>query len=469
MVKEIFLKEKFTNSNFLGKFLDDSNYDILVTEDTDVYKPSTFGDPRDESNVLLRFRKGYFSTDLTGPAYAGFRDGATASHNRGIAAGTITDAVQKQSPDAVKGRGWVTEYHMAILNYFMQPSKQSLFGDLPDTLEAVRERYKDSKNKVSGTRDPLTFGRMASAGKEAGSDGLRGFIWLEEKIKANNFEFDRWADETDQKIKDDQISEARWVFDEFVSGTNYATPVFSGVAGYFDRYPRIPYCRATSYTANSAEKYKLGIPFIENLSDGFSKFLPERHQNQLDAMNKIDQEFRIGSSVYTTLTINKNFRTAVHTDAGDLTSGFGNLTCLSEQGWKGGFLCFPEFRCAVDIRVGDMLLMDTHELHGNTPISGIGDAPADRISIVAYFRENMFQCSAKKYEDLRSDFVDHRRNNKSHSEWREHWNGISPSMWDSREWFDYIALRYGDDFLKEYHPEAFEFTLDAFFGQDEEV
>jgi hypothetical protein len=465
MVKEIFLQHKYSDPNLLGKFLDDSNYDLLVTEDCDVYKPSSFGDPRDEANVLLRFRKGYFSPELTGPAYQGFRDGATASHNRGVAAGMITDAVQKQSPDATKGRGWVTEYHMAILNFFMQPSVISLFEDKKETLESVREKYKDSRNKVSGARDPMAFGKMINSGRESMGDGLRGYIWLEEKIKANNFEFDRWADETALKSKDNQASEARWVFDEFVSGTNYATPVFSGVAGYFDRYPRIPYCRATSYTANAVEKYQLGVPFIEYLSDGFSKFLPNRYKNQLDSIMKIDQEFRIGKSVYTTLTINKNFRTAIHTDSGDLTEGFGNLTCLSEKGWVGGFLCFPEFRVAVDIRVGDMLLMDTHEFHGNTPISGIGDNPADRISIVAYFRENMLECSAKKYEDLRSEFIDHRKSNKQHKEWREHWNGVSPNMYTSDEWYDYIRLRYGDDFLKEYHPEAFEISLDSFFEQ----
>ena len=462
-VKEIFLTEKHTDVDFLGKFLDESNYDTLVTEDCDVYKPSSFGDPRDESNVLLKFRKGYFQMEHCKEAYAGFKDGATASHNRGIAAGTITDAVQKQNPDSAKGRGWVTEYHMAILNYFMQPSAIKLFNDNPDTLAMVRARYEASRNKVSGTKDPLAFGRGGNS--ERGADGLRGYIWLEEKLKSNNFDFDRWADEVALKSKDDQISEARWVFEELISGTNYATPVFSGVAGYYDRYPRIPYCRATSYTAYQMDKFARGIPFIEELSQAFNDLMPVRFSNQKTAIEKIDRDYRIGDSAYTTLTINKNFRTAVHTDAGDLESGFGNLTALSENGWEGGFLCFPEFRVAVDIRPGDMLLMDVHELHGNTPITGVGDKPADRISLVAYFRENMLNCSAKKYEDLRYEFVEKCKNNKDLPFWRENFNGVFPNMFSSEYWYDYIRLRYGDEFLRDHHPEAFEITLDAFFEE----
>lgn len=457
-VKEIFLTEKHAG-DFLGQFLDESNFDYLAQEDVDVYKPSSFGDPRDESNVLLKFRKGYFNQDICKNAYLGFREGATASHNRGIAAGMITDTTQKQNPNSNKGRGWVTEYHMAIMNYFMQPSAVKVFDDNPDTLETVRARYEASRHKVSGTRDPLSFGRNS----ERGQDGLRGYIWLEEKMKSNNFEFDKWADETALKSKDEQITEARWVFEELISGTNYATPVFSGVGGYYDRYPRIPFCRTTMYSATQMDKFELGVPLIEELSKGFGDLMPIRHGNQQDAIKMIDSRYCIGNSVYTTLTINKNFRTAVHTDAGDLENGFGNLTAVSEKGWEGGFLCFPEFRVAVDIRQGDLLLMDVHELHGNTPIKGVGDQNPDRISLVAYFREGMLGCQTKEYEDLRKEFVEYCKTDKTLPDWRENFNGVYADMFSSEHWYDYVRLRYGDAFLKEFHPEAFEITLDAFF------
>ena len=34
--------------------------------------------------------------------------------------------------------------------------------------------------------------------------------------------------------------------------------------------------------------------------------------------------FRIEDTAFTTITINKDYRTAVHTDAGDYAAGFGN-------------------------------------------------------------------------------------------------------------------------------------------------
>lgn len=442
MVKEIFLKHFTPNESFLGTFLDESNFDVLVNEDCDVYKPSSFGDPRAEENVLLKFRKNYFSEEEQRGAYVGFRDGTTASHNRGISAGVIADSIQKQKPTSEKGRSWLTDYQSEVLDFFMQPANEKLFYDDTDTLEHIRQKYLGNKEKVST---------------------LRGYVWLTEKVEANKFVFDDWASEVYKKSKDEQASEARWIMEELISGTNYANPVYSGVAGYYDRYPRIPYCRETSYTALQKEKFEKGIPFIETLSDGFKRFLPERYGNQLRAIESIDQSFRIGRSVYTTLTLNKNFRTAAHRDAGDLPNGFGNLTAVSENGWEGGYLCFPEYRAAVNVRPGDLLLMDVHQIHGNTPIKGIDGNPPDRISIVAYFRENMFQCSIKKYEDLRKNFVDFRKNNTKHAEWREHWNGISPSMFSSEEWYNYVVAIEGEDFLRTYHPEAFEETLDDFF------
>lgn len=448
MVKEIFLKQKYENENFLGQFLDESNFDVLLTEDADVYKPSAFGEDRDDSNVLLKFRKNVFSKEVQDAAYLGLKDGATASHNRGIAAGAIVGESQKQSPSAKKGRGWVTDFQMDIFNAFMQPSNKTLFDDegvSEFSYEFFEKKHADNPNKVSS---------------------LRGHVWLEDKIKAENFTFNEWAKETFNKPKIQQMEDAKYILEEFISGTNYANPVFSGVAGYYDRYPRIPFCRATAYTMNNKEKFEDSIPFVEGISEWFKKLLPQRWENQKKAIDTIDESYKIGESVYTTLTLNKNFRTAAHRDSGDLPDGFGNLTALSdERGWDGCYLCFPEYRVAVAIKPGDVLLMDVHEIHGNTQIRPReGFETPERISIVAYFRENMFGCSVRKYEDLRMKFVNYNKNNDKHEFWRENWNGVYPAMWESKDWYDYIALNEGEDFLKEHHPEAFKSTVDDFFA-----
>lgn len=435
MVKQIFLHGKIENENLLGTFLDESAYDVLIDEDADVYKTDVFGKDTSDNNVLLKFRKNVFSKEVQEAAYKGLKDGATASHNRGIAAGPIEGPIQKQSPESENGREWVTNLQFELLNFFMQPAVLSLAGDEEKlTIEQIYKQFE---------------------GRELETNKLRGHVWLTEKIKKNNFDFHKWVRETAQLSKESQIEEAKIIVDEYISGTNYANPVFSGVAGFYDRYPRIPYCRATSYTANNKEKFEMALPFIENISEWFEKLLPDRWRVQKNEIMKIDPEYHIGKSVYTTITINKNFRTAVHTDSGDLEGGFGNLTALSdERGWSGGYLCFPEYRVAVNVRPGDVLLMDVHELHGNTPIKPLNGDEPERISIVCYFREKMIDCSDKKYEDIRQRFVMYRKKNESHPDWRPGWNGVSPDMWKSEEWYDYLRAHLGEDGLAHYHPES---------------
>lgn len=444
-VKEIFLQGKKSNEGFLGTFLDNDAYDTLITEDADVFKTDVFGEDRSDNNVLLKFRKGVFSPEIQKEAYLGLKEGATTSHNRGIATGPIEGGIQKQSPDSKNGREWVTDLQFEILNFFIQPSVLSLAGDDEKlSLEKIYEKYSGKENDVTS---------------------LRGFVWLTEKINKSNFKFHEWAKETNKLSKLEQMEEARIVSEEYISSTNYANPVFSGVGGFYDRYPRIPYCRATAYTANNKEKFEMAVPFIENISEWFQKLLPTRWEAQKREIEKIDEDYHIGKSVYTTITINKNFRTACHRDAGDLEAGFGNLTALSdERGWSGGYLCFPEYRVAVDIRPGDVLLMDVHEIHGNTPISKLNGEEPERISIVCYFREKMNGCSAKIYEDYREKFVQYCKNNKNNKYWRENWNGVYPNMFSSDEWYNYLRANLGEDSLKQYHPEAYTANLEDFFN-----
>ncbi len=47
------------------------------------------------------------------------------------------------------------------------------------------------------------------------------------------------------------------VEETYISDTTYANVVFSGIAGWFDRYPRIPYGRATAYTQHSYDKFNI--------------------------------------------------------------------------------------------------------------------------------------------------------------------------------------------------------------------
>jgi hypothetical protein len=51
---------------------------------------------------------------------------------------------------------------------------------------------------------------------------------------------------------------------------------------------------------------------------------------------------------------------------------------------------------AFDMQNGDVLLVDVHQWHGNTPIKA--DPGAVRLSLVMYYREKMIHCGTMEEE-----------------------------------------------------------------------
>ena len=448
MVKVIVADRKYDASHLLGQFLDESHYDLLIEEDCDVYAPAgcdlgevascekdcaTCDKGTNESKIIFKFRKNYFSKEEQDAAYAGLREGATETQNRGLAAGPRAEKLGN--------REWVTEYEYDIIDYFSNPSA-NLFGT--DPIEEIKNNHKNKKPSPSN----------------------RNNVWGISAVKKDNFEFEAWVQKTKELSPSEQKAAAKLVADKYICATTYANGVFSGIAGWYDRYPRIPYGRATSYTANHFDKFKMAYPFLQTLAKGFKDLLPWRYGNQMEAAKKLDPRFLVPGTPFTTITINKTFRTAAHYDAGDLTTGLSNLLVLSNNGnYSGAYLVAPEYRVAVNVRPGDLLLINNHEvMHGNTPIV-CHDEVAERISLVCYFREKMLELGSKEYEDCRHDFVEFRRKNPDHPDQRPLWNGVTPAMWDSQEWYDYCEEKLGRAELLKYHPDAEgQQSLEEFFG-----
>ena len=163
--------------------------------------------------------------------------------------------------------------------------------------------------------------------------------------------------------------------------------------------------------------------------------------------------------------MNSNFRTAAHYDAGDLNTGLSNLLVVSNGGrYKGGYLVLPEYRVAVNVRPGDLLLINNHEcMHGNTPIE-LEDENAERISLVCYFREKMLELGSYEYENHRYEYVESRRKNREHKLWKPLWNGISEGMWTEQEWYDYLEANGGKEMRDKYHPKKKVSTLEGLFA-----
>ena len=430
MTKVIIAKTKIDCEHLLGQFLDESHFDTVINEDTDCFFQS-----EDESNIAFKFRKNYFSKEQQDAAYAGLREAATQTQNRGLASGP--------KGEKCGGREWVTEFQLRAIDYLKKQAENSVIQvNVKEEIESLRARYENEETS-------------------------RGLVWLNAKVKEDEFNFETWLKKVVKMPIKERKDEARGVEETYISDTTYANVVFSGIAGWFDRYPRIPYGRATAYTQHSYDKFKLAFPFLQTLDRGFAELLPTRHAAQRKAADKIDPAFLVPETVFTTITVNKTFRTAAHRDAGDSSDGLSNLLVLSNNGnYTGGYLILPEVRIAVNVRPGDLLLVNNHEyIHGNTPIE-LQDEVAERISLVCYLREKMLELGSKEYENHRFKYVEFRRKNKEHRLQRRLWNGISEGMWDEQEWYDYLEKKGGRAMVEKYHPKAYEkiSTLEDLFA-----
>jgi len=177
-----------------------------------------------------------------------------------------------------------------------------------------------------------------------------------------------------------------------VSNTIYAPPTPSAIAGYFERTTRYPYCRQTAFTGTEVEKWAQALEYIRAVNGVFASELPERYGVQKKRADATHPDFVIPQTAFTPLTINRNWQTAVHQDAGDLREGFGVMSVLQKGRYEGGYFVIPKYRVAVDMRHGDVLLADVHEWHGNTKI--VGSPDYERISVVFYYRQKMLQCGS---------------------------------------------------------------------------
>ncbi len=185
--------------------------------------------------------------------------------------------------------------------------------------------------------------------------------------------------------------------DGTVSNTTRGGEVESGIIGFFDRSARFPFCRQTSFLISQAAAWKKFLPYIERADEGFREFMPDRWAVQREYANRTASDWVIPQSTFTTVTVNKNFQTATHKDAGDLASGFGVMSCLRNDKYDGAYLVFPAYRVAVNFGHGCLCLADVHEWHSNTSFTRMR-LGYERITLVFYYRENMIHCKSAKAE-----------------------------------------------------------------------
>ena len=142
----------------------------------------------------------------------------------------------------------------------------------------------------------------------------------------------------------------------------------SNIIGYYEKKdrnkPNSNPCRLTAFSLQNYDKWNTSISFFNHIDTLFNKYVYDKHVKQMERA-KISDNYRIGNTSFSTVTVNYSWRTACHKDKGDYEDGFGNLVIIEDPDnpniFEGCYLGFPQYGVCVNIRKGDFLAMDVHE------------------------------------------------------------------------------------------------------------
>jgi hypothetical protein len=290
------------------------------------------------------------------------------------------------------GQFYNIDYYEKIINetqYGYKEDGSILFCLVKNNIkEENRQEYKDA---IRGNCKSLTKNRGASAGpvdlklfpkKAVEFCDKNGETYTDDKVRYSVF----YKEEDGRMVNRCQSNQTR-----------------SGVAGYFDKVAGFP-CRKVGWSSRNPLKHEKLISLAKEIEKGHLEFCPESYKFHRESADKVKPEFLFEDSIYSTMTLNYDFRTASHRDTGDLIGGLSTLTILEDipDNYEGFYLGLPEYKVCINVKEGDTLYFDAHELHANTefkvlseelPINKLTGKPyAGRMSIVCYLRNRLHLC-----------------------------------------------------------------------------
>ena len=329
-VKKLFSDEEIKLKE--GNWFEESDIKYpIINSNTDVYRIDDEGN----KHLLLKFRKNCIPDNIIQLGWDSYKDLAKASRGRGASAGLInTNSQYWGKRKLVDTKKWSTSY--------LNPKGLELY-DLYSPLDITEIFEKCNECDIKYPDNILKEDCILLLIKK--QNGIS-------KMKVNN-----------------QVASNPIGFYE--AGKNFAD---------------LP-CRLTHFTRTNFEKYNQGLPFIQYINKLFRKLIPESYQKQLERANT-KPHLKIPKTSFSTVTINRNFRTAMHRDAGDFKDGFGNLTVIERGKYHGGYTIFPQYGVAIDLRKNDFVAMDVHQWHCNTPIYETEEDKIFNESLKPVFKDN---------------------------------------------------------------------------------
>lgn len=436
MVKEIYLREEYNcnKEDYIGRFPNQGDYEEVVESDCDVYVGG---------EKVLSFRKAFFpilreGSEKSPEAWKFLREASREVYGtqRGIVAGSVFTS----RPD--------TRLTVGQVSFFSRASNGQI-----ETLEEARETLNSCHELTTKTIKikwvKRAFPDIANRCSKLEAKLRDKSLLREEELEIRRQRrealwswFEPWL--LNEWLPSDNKPEVtRRVVREFISSQQNFNHCYSNVLGAIDRGSRFPYGRLSRTTQGHFQEFKKFAEIYASANEGFRTLFPERWNRVNEIISKVrDPLYSLFGTVFTSITLNFNFRTAFHLDKNNLKGGLAALTVLSRGKYKGHYLVFPQLRLAFDVKDGDLIIADTQALlHGNTEMER-ETKDAERISLVFYSREGMTKLEDLECESCRRDFLKYSQTHlperaKSHKDW----TGVWPDMWYSREWNEFKKER----------------------------
>ena len=423
---------ELNDKEWLGRYSEPHEYDEVIREDCDVYLPS--------GELAIAYRRAAIKslTDVDEERFDYWRwvSKQNPSIGRGAAAGSeINTHCHRRFrkgqlmflEQAAKGK-WNEATEKECFDFIhadMTWSKQNTVcrtiarDGLYDT-----ELCKDAERSIKSAKRKKDF------------DGCRK---LEKFLIENRQDvwFDNWVKDKFLKAED-RHAEADYASRMYKGRESY-NEVFSNIVGAFDRQVLVPYCRMTDSTVNNLEQFESERPTFKEVDNLFRKNMPEKHKYLGDIFNNVaDPRYNLWGTVFTTITVNNNFRVAYHRDGNNCRGGIAALTTINRGSYEGYDFIFPEMRLAFELRDGDFLVGDNQSfIHGMSAMENASE-DAEAIWFVFYSRQNLQHAESWDCEQCRRSFMRYAKDNHTEKgSGKPTWNGIWAGMWKSAEWTAY--------------------------------
>ena len=277
-----------------------------------------------------------------------------------------------------------------------------------DNIEKLEGEFFDERSAKKIIKEDCDIYRLDDSGKKILLAKFRKHVFQEDKIACGFENFSKLAkpargrgpsagpiDPKSVYWKKRKVSQckSKWMTyqikdDGSKSKMQVSNPVISTAIGFTESngLGNLP-CRLTHFTRANYDTYKKGIPFIQDIDSCYKTLIPDCYRKQKCRANK-RKDLKIKDSSFSTITVNRNFRTALHRDANDFRGGFGNLTVIERGKYQGGYTVFPQFGIGINLRNNDFVVMDVHQWHSNTPITETEEDKEFNKSLPKVYKDN---------------------------------------------------------------------------------